>query len=160
MPFRFINEQLINEVSTAAKNSSLQRSYFTFHQSDQELAHRLVKAVEPGSYIRPHKHNKPDKSQTFIVLRGKFVVVLFAEDGRVSEHVVLEAGKSPWGVEIPPTEWHMMMALETGTVVYEVVEGPWDPTTHKTYPTWAPDENDEPAAQGFIAKIRQELMLY
>ncbi len=160
MPFRLINEQLVNEVSVAAQNSKRLRSYYTFHQSDRELTHRLVKAVEPGSYIRPHKHDKPDKSQSFISLRGKFVVVLFAEDGRVAEHVVLEAGKSPWGVEIPPTEWHTMMALEPGTVVYEVVEGPWDPTTHKTYPTWAPSDDDTVAATAFIGKIRQELMLY
>jgi cupin fold WbuC family metalloprotein len=161
MPFILIDDKLMNDVTAAAQNSLRRRSIYTFHANNHDKVHRLLSVIEPDSYIRPHKHEEPDKVEVFIPLRGKLLVVIFADDGRVSEHVILQAGEtSPWGVEIPPGTWHMTLALVPDTAVYEVVEGPWDPQTHKKYPAWAPPEEDSAAAQAFIAKIRQELLLY
>lgn len=161
MPFTVIDDKLMNDITAASQNSARRRSIYTFHTSNDDKMHRLLNVIQPDSYSRPHKHDEPDKVEVFIPLRGKMAVVIFAEDGRVAEHVVLQAGEtSPWGVEVPPKTWHMTLALEPDTAIYEVVEGPWDPATHKKFPTWAPAENDMAAAQDFIAKIRQELMLY
>ena len=161
MPFTVIDDKLMNDVTASAQNSSRRRSLYTFHTRNDDKMHRLLSVIEPDSYIRPHKHEEPDKVEVFIPLRGKLLVVIFADDGRIAEHIILQAGEtSPWGVEIPPATWHMTLALEPDTAVYEVVEGPWDPKTHKKYPAWAPEETDAAAAQAFIGKIRQELMLY
>lgn len=161
MPFKLIDQALVDEVVRAARNSSRRRSHYTFHDSNADKIHRLVNVLEPDSYVRPHKHEDPNKVEVFIPLTGRLLVVTFADDGRIAEHVVLQAGEmSPWGVEIPPGTWHMTLALEPDTAMYEVVDGPWDPATHKKFPDWAPAEEDKAAGQAFIARIRQELMLY
>ncbi len=157
---RLIDQKLLSEVATMAQNSTRRRSLYTFHDNNDDKIHRLFSVIEPDSYLRPHKHESPDKVEIFICLQGKAALIEFAEDGRISNHVVLEAGKSPWGVEVTPTTWHMTVALEPDTALYEVVEGPWDPRTHKKFPTWAPTEEEKDAGQAFIARVRQELMLY
>lgn len=160
MPLKLINEEIVKDVAAAAQNSSRRRSVYTFHDKNDDPVHRMLTVRMTDSYLRPHKHSDPDKVEVFIVLQGKLCVIGFADDGRVNEHVILEAGKSPWGVEVPAGMWHTTVALEPNTAVYTVVEGPWDPKTHKKFPIWAPEESDKLAGQAFIGKIRQELMLY
>jgi len=160
MLLKLIDDVLVNDVAEAAKNSARQRSSYSMHLSNEDKVQRLVSVLEPNSYVRPHKHENPDKVEIFVILRGKLLVAVFAEDGRVAEHLVLTAGQSPWGVEVPPGAWHMTLALEPATAIYEVVEGPWEEHSHKKYPDWAPAEEDKKAAQEFIARVRQELMLY
>ena len=41
-----------------------------FHKSESEPANRLLNAIEPGSYIRPHRHLDPNKDETMVVLKG------------------------------------------------------------------------------------------
>jgi cupin fold WbuC family metalloprotein len=160
MLIKLIDDKLINEVIQSAQNSARRRSLYSLHERNEEKVHRLIRVLEPESYVQPHKHENPYRMESFIILRGKLTVVIFADDGRVSEHVVLEAGKSPWGVEVPGTIWHTTIALEPDTTLFEVLQGPWDPKTHKKLPQWAPTEADHVGGQAFIARIREELMLY
>lgn len=160
MPVRLIDDALINEVIQSAQNSARHRSLYNLHERNEEKVHRLIRVLEPESYIQPHKHESPNRTESFIILRGKLAVVIFADDGRISEHVVLEAGKSPWGVEVPSATWHTTLALEPDSTIFEVLQGPWDPKTHKKFPQWAPAETDQAGGQAFITRIREELMLY
>lgn len=157
---RLIDARLLNDVTSMAQNSTRRRSLYAFHDQNDDKLHRLLNVIEPDSYTRPHKHESPDKVEVFICLQGKLAIVEFADDGRIVNHVILEAGRSPWGVEVTPTTWHMSVALVPDTAVYEVVEGPWDPRTHKKFPTWAPAEEEKEEGEKFIARVRQELMLY
>lgn len=160
MPIKLIDDALINEVVQSAQNSTRHRSLYSLHERNEDKVHRLIRVLEPDSYVQPHKHESPNRMESFIVLRGKIAMVIFADDGRVSEHVVLEAGKSPWGVEVPGAVWHTTIALEPDATLFEVLQGPWEPKTHKKLPEWAPTETDQIAGQAFIARIREELMLY
>lgn len=160
MYLKLIDEVIVNDVTQTAVNSARRRSSYTMHLSNDDKIQRLVSVLEPDSYVRPHKHENPDKVEVFLILRGTLLLVVFADDGRIVEHVVLKAGQSPWGAEVPPGTWHMTMALEPATALYEVVEGPWQDHSHKKYPDWAPPEEDKSAAQAYMAGVRQELMLY
>ncbi len=160
MSLKLINSETIKEVAATAQNSSRRRSIYTYHNDNADKLHRMINVIEPDSYIQPHKHEDPDKTEVFIILQGKLLLAILADDGRVMESVVLEAGKSPWGVEIPPSTWHITVALEPDTAVYEVLEGPWDPATHKKLAPFAPAETEIEAGQKYIASLRQELMLY
>ena len=48
-----------------------------FHEFDEHVQ-RMLNAVEPGSYVRPHRHVNPVKPEAFVVLRGSVLVVRFA----------------------------------------------------------------------------------
>ena len=96
---KIIDEQLLKEVSAQAKDSPRLRMNYNFHQSLDELCHRFLNAVEPGTEVPIHKH--PTKDEMFVILRGKVRVTTHRDDGSIVEDVVLCAegpgGQGPGG---------------------------------------------------------------
>ncbi len=151
-----IDKQLLNSVSNKAKQSGRLRMNLNFHEKPEALMQRMLNAMEPGTYIQPHKHENPDKSEAFFCLRGKILVIEFEDDGQVKDHILLDANSGNYGCEIPPRAWHSIVAIETGSVAYEVKDGPYDPKIDKHFATWAPAEGDPKAAtylQSLIAQL-------
>lgn len=120
---KIIDEQLLNEVGAQAKESSRLRMNYNFHQSLDELCHRFINAVEPGTEVPIHRH--PTKDESFVILRGKVRVTTHNDDGSVIESVVLCAEEGRFGVDIPKGVWHKLESLESGSVVFECKEGPF-----------------------------------
>jgi cupin fold WbuC family metalloprotein len=106
----------------------------------------MLNAIEPGSYIRPHKHENPGKTEVIIVLQGKAAVFEFNGDGTVKDSIILDFLSGNYGAEISPGNWHCVAALEPCTVVYEMKEGPYIPDDDKIFPDWAPAENSPKAS--------------
>ena len=88
-----------------------------FHKHDGEALHRMFNAVQPGSYLRPHRHIDPPKAEVFIVLRGALALFVFEDDGRIREQVRLAAGSDRFGVDLAPGLFHSFIALEPDTWV-------------------------------------------
>ena len=120
---KIIDEQLLNEVGAQAKESPRLRMNYNFHQSLDELCHRFINAVEPGTEVPIHRH--PTKDESFVILRGKVRVTTHNDDGSVIESVVLCAEEGRFGVDIPKGVWHKLESLESGSVVFECKEGPF-----------------------------------
>ncbi len=55
----------------------------------------------------------------------------FEESGEVINCVEILPNGPNYGAEIQPRTWNAVLALEPGTVLYEVLEGPYLETTHK-----------------------------
>ncbi len=138
-----IDDALIDVTSQKAKESPRQRMNHNFHKKASATLQRMLNAIEPGTYCQPHKHENPDKVEAFFVLRGKVAVVEYDDNGTVTDHVILDNSKGSYGTEIPPGVWHSIIALEEGTVCYEVKDGPYNPDTDKNFAPWAPAEGDE-----------------
>jgi cupin fold WbuC family metalloprotein len=153
-----ITEQLLNEVSNKAAAADRRRTNHNFHKDYGERVQRLLNAAEPGTYIRPHKHEDPDKVEVFIVLRGSVVVVEFDDEGAIIDHALLSRDKGTFAVELPPRVWHTFICLEPRTVLYEAKEGPYDETADKHFAPWAPAEGS-PAAEGFTEGVLAKLKL-
>lgn len=113
----------------------------------------MLNAVEPESYVRPHKH--PVKPEAFVALRGSLLVVRYDDSGSPIEAVLIERDGPVKGVEIPPGAWHSIISLEPGTVVFEVIQGPYDPATHKVFALWAPPEESLEESATFNANVRR-----
>ena len=120
---KIIDEQLLNEVGAQAKESPRLRMNYNFHQSLDELCHRFLNAVEPGTEVPIHKH--PTKDETFVILRGKVRVTTHRGDGSIIEDVVLSQESGNYGVDIPKNVWHKLESLEPGSVIFECKEGPF-----------------------------------
>lgn len=73
---KIIDKQLLDKTSEQAKQSPRLRMNYNFHERLDDPVNRLLNAMEPGSYIRPHRHLDPDKDEIFLLLRGKAVVFL------------------------------------------------------------------------------------
>jgi cupin fold WbuC family metalloprotein len=151
---RFIRQEILHELTCEAKSVSRLRKNLNFHQRDESLCNRLLNAVEPDSYIPPHRHLDPEKDETMILLRGSLGVVFFDEKGNIVETAVLAHGGAAVGVNIPHGEFHTVVSLESGTVFFETKAGPYRALTDEERAPWAPGEgSDESAA--YLAELRK-----
>ena len=119
---KIIDEELINGVVEQAKKSPRLRMNYNFHQSLDDKCHRLLNALEPGTFIPVHHH--PDKDETFVVLKGKVRVSTYNDDGEVIESSVISPESGTYGADIPKNVWHGLECLEP-TVLLECKEGPF-----------------------------------
>ena len=118
-----IDKLLLDNVTAQAKASPRLRMNYNFHQSLDELCHRFLNAVEPGTEVPIHRH--PTKDETFVILRGKVRVTTHRDDGTIIEDVVLSADEGRYGVNIPKGVWHTIEALEPNSVIFECKQGPF-----------------------------------
>lgn len=106
----------------------------------EDPVHRLLNAIEPGSYVRPHRHLSPPKTETLVVVAGALGLVLFDDAGRVASAERLEAGGPRFLVDLPPDAWHSFVALAPGTVFFETKPGPYLAPVEGDLGGWAPAE--------------------
>ena len=154
-----INNGLLNEVSQQAKKSDRKRKNYNFHYGSQDLLQRMLNAMEPETYVRPHKHVNPDKREAFIVLRGTICLIEFDENGEFTDHFVMRAGSGNEGAEITPGSYHTLISMEPGTIIYEIKDGPWDIETDKVFAQWAPEEGSK-ESKSFILDLQERIKNY
>lgn len=150
--FTLIDEALLDEASHAARQSARLRRNHNFHGADDDASHRLINAMEPGSYVMPHRHLHPDKDETFVVLRGTFGLLLFDDAGTVTETRLLRAGGEVLGANVPHRTWHSLVSFEPGSVFLEAKGGPYVPLTSEERASWAPPEGD-PGVAAYLASM-------
>ena len=138
-----------------SRDSSRRRMIQPFHRSEQDTLHRMFNAIQPDSYIRPHRHLDPPKAEAWIVLRGAVVFFTFEEDGAVRDCAEVHANGQVFGVDLVPGVFHTLIAAEPDTVVYEVKTGPYSAADDKTFASFAPAEGTPEASQ-YLEHLRQE----
>lgn len=124
---QLINDILLDEVSEKAVHSPRLRMNYNLHDNLEAKAQRLLNALEPGTKLPVHRH--PHTAETYILLRGRINVLFFNEDKQVQEKQELFVGSGNYGVHIPAGQWHTLEVLESGTVIFEVKDGPYTPLT-------------------------------
>lgn len=149
-----IDRRLLDEVSAAAKAVPRQRKNYNFHLHDESKCHRLLNAIEPDSYIPPHRHLDVEKDETLFVVRGRLGVVFFDDGGAVTWSGILSAEGDLVGVNIPNGVFHTEASLESGTIFFESKAGPYRPLGVEERAPWAPVEGSDEAA-AYLAKLRQ-----
>lgn len=137
---RLIDKALLAAVSAEAAVAPRRRRNFNFHPAEDHPAHRLLNAIEPGSYVAPHRHLEATKDETMLVLQGRLGLVIFDDAGQIVRTELLSPGEA-CGVDIPHGTWHSLVALEPGTVFFEAKAGPYRPLTDTERASWAPAEN-------------------
>lgn len=151
---KLITEELLDSVTAQAQANSRLRMNYNFHTSMDEPVHRMLNALEPGTYLPPHRHT--DKEETYLLLRGKMWVFFYDESGKVTEKVLLDPLKGNYGLEIPAGTWHSIVVLETGTVIFEIKKGPYYPLPSEDLASWAPAPSDVKGAEAFMNKLLEE----
>lgn len=137
-----IDHSIILPLIEQARASVRRRKNYNFHPTAADPMHRMLHAMEPDTYVQPHKHEDPAKREAFLVLKGRVVAIVYNQQGDITDWSVLDPQTGNYGMEVSPGEWHSLICLESGTVVYEVKDGPWDPSDDKFFASWAPKEGD------------------
>ncbi len=135
---KIISEELLNITSQKAKNSPRKRMNYNFHENESDILNRLLNAMEPDTYLPPHRHKDPDKEEVFLVLRGSVAFFTFDDNGNVTSSTVVSPEKRVYGLDIEKGVWHSLVVLEKNTVVYEIKQGPYAPLKSENFAPWAP----------------------
>lgn len=151
-----IDQKLLDEMNLKSRVAKRGRAHYTFHKSDDDTLQRMLNAMQPGTYLQPHKHENPDKQEIFLVLSGKFLVVEFEEDGKISDYMILDAISHQFAAEVAERVFHTVICLAPDSIAYEVKDGPYKPIDDKNFASWAPKEGDPDCAE-YIHKILKEL---
>lgn len=143
---KIFDAEYLNDLIKQAQTSPRKRLHRNIHLSYEEPCQRLFNAIEPESYIPPHRHAATAKDELLIAVRGLMACITFDDQGLIN--TVQYFGSERYGesvcagVEVAPFTWHTVVALTRGSVLLEVKAGPFDQRHPKEYAPWAPKEND------------------
>ena len=154
---KIIDKQLLDKTSEQAKQSPRLRMNYNFHERLDDPVNRLLNAMEPDTYIRPHRHLNPDKDEIFLLLRGKAVVFIFDDQGNITEKVLLDPLAGSYGAEIKPGIWQCLLVLEPDTVVYEVKPGPFAPLHPENMASWSPEPDDKKGVKEYMTYLATQI---
>ena len=121
-----ITQAILDKLTEEAKASSRLRMNLDLRNSADDQSQRMLNAIEPGSVVPIHRHQKT--SETVVCLRGRLVEEYYDELERIcTEAIELSPNGSVVALNIPAGQWHSVRALESGTVILEVKDGPYEP---------------------------------
>ena len=101
------------------------------------MSQRMLNAIEPGSPMPIHRHQKT--SETVVCLRGRLVWEFYgatdlrndgATDSRkyeLTETIELSPNGPVVALNIPAGQWHTVRSLESGSVILEMKNGAYEP---------------------------------
>lgn len=121
-----INQQLLDTLSEQAKASPRLRMNYDLRNSSDDKSQRMLNAIEPGSPVPIHRHRK--SSETVVCLRGRLVEEFYDnQTHQCVETIEISPQGAIVAVNVPQGQWHTVRALESGTVIMEVKDGPYEP---------------------------------
>jgi cupin fold WbuC family metalloprotein len=137
-----IDQPLLQSVSAGARASTRQRLNHNFHQP-QDLVQRFLNVLQPGTYVRPHRHRERESGggfECFVVLSGSIGLLLLDQRGELLELHRLSAEGPMRGVDLAAGQIHTLVALTADAVMLELKQGPYQPTQDKEFLTSFPPE--------------------
>lgn len=165
MDITVFSTNYLNDLAEQAAGSPRRRQNRNVHASYADPCQRMFNAIDPDSYLAPHRHSPLQGNETIVAVRGLLALVIFDDLGRISESLLIGAGHCSAregvaaGADIPPLRWHTILALEAASILLEVKAGPFDPQMPKEVAPWAPEEGTPDAHryhQSVIERIRQQ----
>jgi len=150
---KILDSALLSGLSSQAKENPRLRKNLNLHESYDEPSQRLLNAMEPNSYIRPHRHHRDPKPESFVGLRGKMALLVFCDSGQVVRAIPFGPQEDVVGVDLPPGIWHTVICQEEGSVFYETKPGPFIPILKKDMASWAPEEGSSEAGD-YLAQLK------
>lgn len=121
-----ITKAILDDLTAKAKASPRRRMNMDLRNGIDDQSQRMLNAIEPGSVVPIHRHRHT--SETVVCLRGRIVEEFYDELERIcTEAIVLSPNSPTVALNIPAGQWHMVRSLESGTVILEVKDGPYEP---------------------------------
>ena len=149
---KLFSHGLLDELATRAAASPRARAHQNVHEAPTDLVQRFFVVTNRNTYFRPHRHLT--KSELAMVLRGRFDILTFDEQGTVTGRYSAGEHTPSMAYETPRATWHTLVADSDGSAFFEVKEGPYDPATAAEFASWAPAEGT-PEVPQFLEWLRK-----
>lgn len=115
-----INKEFLGKLfEQAVENPRLRQSYDLRTTSDDN-SQRILNTLLPGTVVPIHRH--PNSNENVLLLCGKLVEVIYDENGKEKERILVDPTIGNYGCVIPPGAWHTVEVLEP-SVIYEAKDG-------------------------------------
>ena len=138
----------IKEVSdyfSKAEQSTRKRFPKILHNQG-DYYNKVINFVLDNSYMQPHFHPGDEKIEKMYLLKGAFALIQFDVKGEITNTTILEKGARE-SINVPAFSWHTYVMLTKEVIVYETMEGVYEPSTWKVMAQCAPVENTQEAAE-------------
>ena len=121
-----ITQKILDELTAKAKESPRLRMNLDLRDSAEDTSQRMLNAIEPGSPLPIHRHQKT--SETVVCIRGRLVEEFYDDLERIcTERIELSPNGPVVALNIPAGQWHTVQSLESGTVILEMKNGKYEP---------------------------------
>ena len=118
-----IDQHILDALTARAKASPRLRMNLDLRNTPEDQSQRMLNAIEPGTILPIHRHRT--SSETVVCLRGHFEEYFYDAEGRLTDVIDMVPGGTI--INIPAGQWHNLKSLESGTVLLECKDGPWEP---------------------------------
>ncbi|BAE48880.1 WbuC family cupin fold metalloprotein [Paramagnetospirillum magneticum] len=145
-----VGRDMLETLKAEAVNAPLRRSRLCLHRTPEDPLHEMVIAFCRDSYVRPHRHLT--KTESFHVIEGRILVVLFDDNGRVTHRIPMTppGGDNPFLYRVAAPIWHTLIPETDFAVIHEVTNGPFRAEDGDFAP-WSPD--DPESSQAYRASL-------
>ena len=142
-----------------AATSNRRRARICAHPSNENPLHEMVIVAASDSYIHPHRHH--GKSESFHIIEGEVDIVMFDDNGEVTD--IVELGdifsKKPFFYRLSDERFHTLCIHSEFLVFQEVTNGPFVPDA-TVFAKFAPDESDCVAVGIWNTELERRVVQY
>ena len=118
-----IDKTILDNLTEQAKANPRLRQAMDLRNSPEDGSQRMLNALEPGTVLPIHRHH--GSSETCVCIRGHFEEYFYDTEGRLTETVDMVPGGVVLNIE--KGQWHSLKCLESGTILFEAKDGPYEP---------------------------------
>lgn len=140
-PLFELSEEWIQDGIEGSRQSRRKRIILPIHREQDARVQRMINFLQPGTYIRPHKHPLPHATESLVLLKGAIRFYTFDDEGNIISDQIISTEPLPGVLDIEPNTWHSFKVLKPDTVLFECKKGPYDAETDKIFAEWAPEES-------------------
>lgn len=138
-----LSEEMIKHGLKASRESGRKRMILPIHRKQEAEVQRMINFLQPGTYIRPHKHPLSHASESLVLIHGSIRFYTFDQDGTVLSINDVHSKPFPGIVDIEPRVWHSFIVMKENTILFECKKGPYNAETDKTFAEWSPEEGSK-----------------
>lgn len=122
-----ITKEILDNLTDQAKASPRLRMNYDLRNSSEDQSQRMLNALEPDTVLPIHRHRTT--SETVVCIRGHFEEYFYDDQGNLTETIDMVPGGIVLNIEAD--QWHSLKCLESGTVLLEIKDGPYQPLSEE-----------------------------
>ena len=136
-----------------ALQNKRKRARICTHNSLNDDIHEMIIAIAKETYVKPHKHE--NKCESFHMIEGSLLVVLFNEHGLIEKQILMGDFLSGniFYYRIESGTFHTVIPYTDTVIFHETTKGPFNPAD-TVYASWAPDESSIEINAAYINKLK------
>lgn len=147
-----VGQRDIEELKERASDNQRKRIRLCAHQDIEDKVHEMLIVHTRDTYVRPHKHLT--KCESLHVIEGAFDLVMFGEQGNITEIVPMGdywSGKAFFHRSMEP-QYHTLLISSDYLVFHETANGPFN-RFDTILADWAPDQSEGPAGREYMERL-------